>query len=124
VSIDPEVLAAELTADDDVLASLKSNGDVCTVGRKVDVSFRGEIEGLEALAEACARDGFAVIDRTRTDDDVPWVFFERHQTTERTAIHDLTRYCLEKSQQFGVAYDGWGCVAWNERGPISNENPA
>ena len=122
MSIDPQTLAAEFAADDDVLASLKSNGDVSSVVRSIDVSFRGDVDGLEALAKHLEADGFSIIDRTRTENDTPWMFLAREQTTKREAIHALTQYCLEVAAEYSVIYDGWGCLASNERGAISNEN--
>ena len=124
MSIDSDILAAEFAADDDVLASLKSSGDVASVVRSIDVSFRGEIDRLEALAGRLETDGFSIIDRTRTEEDTPWIFMAREQSADRSAIHALTQYCLERADEFDVTYDGWGCVASNERGEISNENPA
>jgi regulator of RNase E activity RraB len=117
-------LAAEFATDDDVLASLKSNGDVPSAVRSIDVSFRGDVDRLEVVARSLEADGFSIIDRTRTEDDTPWIFLAREQTAERPAIHALTQYCPEIADEFNVTYDGWGCLASNERGAISNENPA
>jgi hypothetical protein len=123
VTISAQRLAEEWATDDDVLASLQSNGDHPSVKRSVDVSFRGERGNLEALARHLEADGFQLAYRSTTDEGDPWLFLERDQSTEREAIHAMTKACLEAAADFNVTHDGWGCLAHNEHGPINNENP-
>jgi regulator of RNase E activity RraB len=112
------------TADLDVLRNLRKNGDDPHAEREIDVSFRGSLEALERLGASCANFGFAVQDLREDDDGEPWLFLVRTQTTDEEAMRDLTMTYLQIEDSFGVECDGWGCLASNKNGPISNENPA
>ena len=108
---DPERLAEERAADQDVLANLRKNGDRPDLPRSVDVSFRGPPAILEKLADAAEAHGFEVIEIEESDDGDPWLFLEREQPADDASIKSLTTLCLQFEAAFGVEYDGWGCVA-------------
>ena len=124
MNVSDERLAAEWATDDDVLSSLASNGDEPEVVRSVDVSFIGDQDRLEALARDLQANGFEFADWSETDAGERWLFLKRDQKSDRETIRAMTKRCLEAAEEFGVEHDGWGCMAHNANGPISNENPA
>ena len=81
------------------------------IPRQIDVSFRGDIEALEELELAAAEFGFQLLEWAIEEENGPWLYLERTQTTEPDAIKTLTITCLQIEHRFGVEYDGWGCVA-------------
>jgi regulator of RNase E activity RraB len=110
--------------DSGVLRSLRSNGDVPDAIREVDVSFRGELSDLEQLAASCGNFGFAVQSLEADDDGKPRLSLVRNQQTDDATMREFTTTYLQIEDSFNVKSDGWGCMAHNNRGPISNENPA
>lgn len=109
--VDPDRLAEEWLADQDVLANLAENGDRSDIARPVDVSFRGSPDVLERLSDQAEELGFEYLDIEESDDGDPWLFLVREQCTDPEAIRALTMVCLQIEATFGVEYDGWGCVA-------------
>ena len=100
------------SADLSVLENLADNGDDPGISRNVDVSFRGDIRNLRALAAACLNLGFAVQELVEADEHgQPWLFLVRRQTADVEAIRELTTTYLQIEDTFGVECDGWGCVA-------------
>ena len=111
---DQDRFAHEWSADQDVLARLREQGDRQWIKRPVDLSFRGEHGALcRAEARASAAD-FALIGYTETDGE--WrLDLSRTQTTEPEAIRQLTILALQIEAACNVVYDGWGCVTQNDR---------
>ena len=109
--VSPQRLAEEWAADKDVLASLAENGDVATIVRPVDVSFRGDDEALDKLEQDAAELGFEVIEREEDEDGEICLFLGREQAADETAIRALTLKCLQIELAYDVEYDGWGCPA-------------
>ena len=111
----PEVSAARLeeewTADRQVLASLRENGDRPEIVRPVDVSFRGSAEVLDRLEREADTLGFEVIEREEDEDGQLSLFLLREQATDDDSIKSLTRFCLQIELAYDVEYDGWGCTA-------------
>jgi regulator of RNase E activity RraB len=101
----------EWAEDQNVLRNLAENGDDPSISRAVDVSFRGDIDALEALAEASPEYGFAILEWAPDEEDGPCLYLDRPQTVEAEAIKELTITCLRIERRFGVEYDGWGCMA-------------
>jgi regulator of RNase E activity RraB len=101
----------EWAEDQDVLRSLAANGDRAAIERAIDVSFRGDVDALEALAEAAPDYGFTILEWAPDEADGPCLYLDRAQTTDAAAIKDLTITCLRIERRFGVEYDGWGCMA-------------
>lgn len=109
--VDPARLEQEWAADQDVLRSLAENGDRAELARPVDVSFRGSADALDRLEDAADTLGFDVIDREIDEDGEITLFLEREQPADAASIKALTVTCLEIEADYGVEYDGWGCVA-------------
>ena len=112
------------TADLDVIRNLRSNGDDPSAPREIDVSFRGSRNALKRLAAACSNFGFKVQSLDNDEEGEPWLFLARVQTSDDEAMRELTETYLQIEDSFDVECDGWGCMANNHDGPISNENPA
>jgi hypothetical protein len=111
----PEQWDAVWAADLGVLQNLRENGDLPSVPREVDVSFRGPLDALKRLQGACENFGFTVQEFIEADEDgQPWLFLVRTQTTDNEAMRDLTMTYLQIEDSFGVECDGWGCVAQTE----------
>jgi hypothetical protein len=109
--IDPQRIDAELAADADVLRSLNENGDVSDITRPVDVRFVGAADSVRSLEEQIGRLGWRVVQRERLDDGTEALDVQRDQTTDPSAIRQLTEAALQIEAQYGVRYDGWGTVA-------------
>lgn len=109
--VSPARLEEEWAADRDVLASLAENGDVATIVRPVDVSFRGDEAALDKLEEDAAELGFAVIEREEDDEGEPCLFLVRDSAADEASIKALTHLCLRIELAYDVEYDGWGCTA-------------
>jgi hypothetical protein len=109
--VDPERLAAELRADEDVVRSLKSNGDVPTAIRPVDVRFRGREAQVKEFSGHVAGEGWLVNQIVPLDQHEWALDITRKQTTESAVLRALTLWALEIEARFGIEYDGWGAVA-------------
>ncbi len=103
----------EAWAEDlDVLRNLREDGDIPSIPREIDVSFRGPLEALERLGAASGSFGFRVQELIEADDEgKPWLFLVRTQTTDNEAMEDLTTTYVRIEETFGVTCDGWGCMA-------------
>jgi regulator of ribonuclease activity B len=103
----------EAWAEDlDVLRNLRADGDIPSIPREIDVSFRGSLGALRQLSAACGTYGFRVQELIEADEDGdPWLFLVRTQTTDNEAMEDLTTTYLRIEATFGVRCDGWGCMA-------------
>ena len=112
------------SADLDVIRNLRCDGDDPAAPREIDVSFRGSREALQRLHAASTNFGFTVQSFEVDEEGEPWLFLVRTQTSDDDAMRDLTETYLTIEDAFGVECDGWGCMASNRNGPISNENPA
>ncbi|MEM6907473.1 MAG: ribonuclease E inhibitor RraB [Pseudomonadota bacterium] len=109
--IDPTRWDEVWTADLDVLRNLKENGDIPSIPREIDVSFRGTLSALRALAGACGNFGFKVQELIEKDEEGnPWLFIVRTQTADEESIRELAVTYLQMEDTFGVECDGWGCV--------------
>ena len=109
--IDPDRWDQVWADDMVVLRSLAKNGDRAEIPRLVDVSFRGSADALARLAASAANFGFTVQDRDTSEDNEPWLFLERMQTTDIESMREFTLTYLQIEDAFGVKSDGWGCMA-------------
>lgn len=109
--VSPQRLEEEWAADKDVLDSLAENGDIATIVRTVDVSFRGDDAALDKLEEEAGELGFVVLEREEDEDGEMCLFLSREQTSDEAAIKALTKLCLQIELAYDVEYDGWGCTA-------------
>ena len=109
--VDQARLDAEWAADKDVLASLAENGDVATIVRPVDVSFRGDDKALDRLEENAEELGFTVIEREEDEDGEISLFLGCEQAADEASIKALTLRCLQIETLYDVEYDGWGCTS-------------
>jgi regulator of ribonuclease activity B len=112
------------SADLDVLENLSDRGDDCWVPRVVDVGFRGTADALKRLEASAANFGFRVQSNKTDDEGNPWLFLERVQPIDVATMKEFAATYLQIEDAFEVECDGWGCIAHNADGPISNENPA
>ena len=107
--VSPARLEEEWSADKEVLASLRENGDRAEIVRPVDVSFSGSEDALDKLEEDAAELVFEPIER---ENDRGWtLFLGREQAADEASIKALTRLCLQIELAYDVEYDGWGCTA-------------
>jgi len=111
LAFDRDRFEEEWAADQDVLQNLAANGDHPERERQIDVSFRGEIDALEALENGAADFGFAVLEWAVEEENGPWLYLERTQAADPDSIRSLTIACLQIEHLYGVEYDGWGCMA-------------
>ena len=109
--IDPQRVEAELAADVDVLRSLNENGDIPSIVRPVDVRFVGSTDNVISLEKQIGPLGWRVVQRVPLEDGREALDVQREQTTDVTAIRQLTEAALEIEAQYDVHYDGWGTVA-------------
>ena len=109
--VDQARLDAEWAADKDVLVSLRENGDIATIVRPVDVSFRGDEDALDRLEENAGELGFTVIEREEDEDGEISLFLGCEQAADEASIKALTVRCLQIELLYDVEYDGWGCTA-------------
>jgi regulator of RNase E activity RraB len=109
--IDPARVDAELAADEEVLQSLRENGDVPNIARHVDVRFVGPLEAVALLEKRIGALGWRVVQRVSLEDGTEALDVQRLQTTDAAAIRELTEAALRIEGEFGVQYDGWGTVA-------------
>lgn len=109
--VDPQRVEAELAADADVLRSLNENGDIASIARPVDVRFVGATDNVISLEMQIGSLGWRVVQRVPLDDGSEALDVQRDQTTDVTAIRQLTEAALGIEAQYGVHYDGWGTVA-------------
>ena len=109
--IDSQRVETELAADAEVLRSLNENGDVASIARPVDVRFVGPTDSVVSLEKQIGSLGWRVVQRVTLDDGSEALDVQRDQTTDVTAIRQLTEAALEIEVQYGVRYDGWGTVA-------------
>ncbi len=110
-AIDPNRLAEELAADEEVLLDLARNGDVAALLRFIDVHFKGPRDSIEALAEDAESLGFRFIDFGEFEDGDWAADLAFDGATTRDAIKALVTRALEIEQTHNVEFDGWGCNA-------------
>jgi regulator of RNase E activity RraB len=115
--VDQQRLQEEWLGDQEVLASLAENGDKPEIPRSVDVSFSGDDDALDRLAEEAEELGFAVIDREENEEGGMSLFLAREQKADAASIKALTLQCLQIELLYDVEYEGWGCMA--ETGPAN-----
>ena len=109
--VDQARFEREWLGDQDVLARLAESGDRPELERLVDVSFAGDEDALDQLAEEAGKFGFSVIEREENEDGTMSLFLARHQTADAAAIKALTLQCLQIEIMYDVEYEGWGCMA-------------
>ncbi len=109
--INPERLAAELRADEDVVRSLKLNGDVPMVVRPLDVRFRGVPERIKKFGESLEGKDWILVQIIPLNISEVAIDVKRDQTTEANALRALTIWALQIEARFGIEYDGWGTIA-------------
>ncbi|CUS43184.1 MAG: ribonuclease E inhibitor RraB [Pseudomonadota bacterium] len=109
--VDQTRFEQEWLGDQDVLASLAKNGDRPEIPRMVDISFSGDEEALDRLAENAGELGFAVIDREENEEGGISLFLAREQKADAASIKALTLQCLQIEILYDVEYEGWGCMA-------------
>ncbi|MDB5703341.1 MAG: hypothetical protein JWN66_457 [Sphingomonas bacterium] len=109
--VDQQRLDAEWDEDREVLASLAQNGDRPDLVRSVDVSFAGDDEALDRLAENADELGFIVLDREENEEGGISLFLAREQKADAASIKALTLQCLQIELLYDVDYEGWGCMA-------------
>ena len=115
-SIDPQRFEEVWAEDRDVLRNLRNNGDIPSIPRAIDVSFRGSVASLRALASACGNFGFEVQRRIEADENgEPWLFIVRTQAADEESIRELTVTYLQIEDAFKVRCDGWGCIGQTEQ---------
>lgn len=110
-TVDLQRLNAELAADADVLRSLRSNGDVPSMIRPIDVRFVGPTDNVRLLEQKNGSLGWRVVQRVPLDDGSEALDVQRDQATDTIAIRRLTEAALQIEAQFSVHYDGWGTVS-------------
>ncbi|HEY5712318.1 MAG TPA: ribonuclease E inhibitor RraB [Allosphingosinicella sp.] len=103
-------LGEEWQADQDVLRSLRENGDNPVLARCIDVSFRASREALEKLVGCAGEYGLQVTQLVDLDRDESRLDTTIIQSTEDRAIRALTILALRIEAEHQVEYDGWGCV--------------
>ena len=113
--VDQTRFEQEWLGDQDVLARLAEGGDRPELERLVDVSFTGEEDALDQLADEAGQFGFSVIEREENEDGGISLFLARHQKADAETIKALTLQCLQIEILYDVEYEGWGCAA--ETGP-------
>ena len=109
--VDQARLDAEWREDREVLANLADNGDQPEIARSVDVSFTGDDDALDRLAENAEELGFTVIDREENEEGGISLFLAREQKADAASIKALTLQCLQIEILYDVEYEGWGCMA-------------
>jgi regulator of RNase E activity RraB len=109
--VDQQRFDEEWLGDQEVLASLAKNGDKPEIARSVDVSFSGDDEALDRLAEDADELGFTVIDREENEEGGMSLFLAREQKADAASIKALTLQCLQIEVLYDVEYEGWGCMA-------------
>ena len=112
---DQDRFAQEWAADQDVLASLRSQGDRTSQIRAVDVSVRGHRGDLASVETHAVECGFEPIELVEFDTGEWRLTVSRQQTAEPQAIKHLTITALQIEAAFGVVYDGWGCITQNSK---------
>ncbi|WP_353217541.1 ribonuclease E inhibitor RraB [Sandarakinorhabdus sp.] len=111
VRIDPEQLAEELEANEDVLTALAENGDIANIVRGIDLHFKGSQTNIEMLAGNAETLGFQFLGYAEYEDGDWAADLQIDSTTDREAISALTRRALEIEILHDVEFDGWGCHA-------------
>jgi regulator of RNase E activity RraB len=109
--LDADLVAESFAADRSVLESLLSNGDVPSLVREIDVAFRGDLASLDNLHADAPRRGWRVLQYMDDGSGEGFLNLARDQTTEVDAIETMTIELLSMARDYGVTYDGWGCVA-------------
>ena len=109
--VDPARLEEELLADEEVLLNLARNGDRPEIARSVDVSFRGDEDALDRLADDAETLGFTVLEREEGEDGEISLFLARTQKADPASIKALTLQCLQIELLYDVEFEGWGCMA-------------
>lgn len=121
--IDPAHLAEEWATDDEILQNMAAGGDLNHVVREINVQFVGAVANLNKLKNDAAKWGFrsAIVGKYQDGWEIE---LQIDLDTKRETIHELTRKSLEIESEYDIDHDGWGCFAYNDNGPISDENPA
>lgn len=109
--VDPELLAEELAANEDVLTALAENGDICSIVRSIDLHFKGSQTNIEMLASNAETLGFRFLGFAEYEDGDLAADLQIDSTSDRSAITELTRRALEIEILHAVEFDGWGCHA-------------
>ena len=109
--IDPEHLAQELAANEEVLAALAENGDVPSIARSIDLHFKGPQTNIEMLAGNAEALGLRFLGFAEFEDGDWAADLQVYSTSDRDAITDLTRRALEIEILHAVEFEGWGCHA-------------
>jgi regulator of RNase E activity RraB len=109
--IDHRRLEAERKADEDVVRTLRANGDNPSVIRPVDARFIGDEDSIHALQTEAARLGWDVIQALELESGELALDVRRNQSTDDAALLTLLNDALLVEIMFSVHYDGWGTVA-------------
>ena len=109
--IDPQRLAEELEANEEVLIALAENGDIAELPRTIDVHFKGAQEAIESLAEDAQGLGMRFIDFGEFEDGDWAADCQVDGPVTRDALRALITRALEIEISHGVEFDGWGCGA-------------
>ncbi len=109
--IDPDQLAEELAANEEVLSDLAENGDIATIERGIDLHFKGDQTNIEMLANNAETLGFRFLGFAEYEDGDLSADLQIDSTSDREAIAALTRRALEIEILHAVEFDGWGCHA-------------
>lgn len=109
--VDPARLEEELLADQEVLLNLAKNGDRPEIARSIDVSFRGDEDALDRLADDADKFGFTVLEREENEEGDTSLFLARTQKADPASIKALTLQCLQIELLYDLEFEGWGCMA-------------
>jgi hypothetical protein len=106
-SIDPRRVADTMASDALVLRQLRDHGDVAHKVRRIEVYFFGSAEAIDRLEHDVASLGWTFVDRAPPQDGTTLLTVARTQTTEPSAIRQLSEAALRIEAEYGVEYDGW-----------------
>ena len=109
--LDPKRLEDNLRADADVVRALRSNGDIETIVRPVDVRFVGKFIRIQRLRREITQRGWRFIQIVESTGGEYALDADRQQKTDQISLRELTEAALKIEIEFGVRFDGWGTVA-------------
>ena len=107
-----DVLRENAIADNDLLITNDSKGDVFIKARDVDFAFKtADKEKAEGLSEFINGKNYG---RSRVehkdDDDLFWVFVVVHMPITQNVLCSISGFMVCLGRLFKVEYDGWGSV--------------
>jgi hypothetical protein len=113
--IDKVRFQQEWAADQDVLARLAEQGDRVDQIRNIDVSFIGNRSDVGSAEKLASEQDFQTVQLIELEDGGFRLDVSRVQDARPDSIKALTITALQIEAAAGVFYDGWGCVAQNDK---------